>query len=355
MSDGLSIRASRTDAVLQGIAQGRPIIGPSTVHIDVTNGCNAACVTCWDHSPLLASPRSADWKRRRLSLDRFTGLVDELGALGSVRAVVLSGMGDPLTHPHIYEMMALVKARGWALTLLSNLVAADLDRLVAARPDQLLVGVQGVTPRSYTAFHPGWTEAHFFRLCDGLRRLARAGVSTRHVQVINRDTAPELVDMVRFARRYEAERVNYKLASLAEGTEACAVTPEQLAWMRDEGVPAARALAAQLGVKTNLDLFEAQVCSGDALITTPIEDVGCYMGYLYTRITVDLDVLYCCNTAVRVGSLNDAPIRELWYGPVWQGIRDALAAGQYWPGCERCGKFEQNVKWSRKVRGAAAP
>ncbi|MEL6343338.1 MAG: radical SAM protein, partial [Myxococcota bacterium] len=172
--------------VLDGIRMGRPVIGPQSVHIDVTNGCNAACVTCWDHSPLLRVPRPAHWKRRRLPWERFSAIVDQLVEMGSVEAVVLSGMGEPLTHPRIYDMIARVKAEGWSLTMLSNLVAADIDRLAASGVDNLLVGVQGASTESYTAFHPGWSEQHFFTMCRYLRRLSRAGVQVRHVQVINR-------------------------------------------------------------------------------------------------------------------------------------------------------------------------
>ena len=104
----LSAKALRA-RILAGIAAGRPLVGPSNVHVDVTNGCNAACITCWDHSPLLAEGRPAAWKRRRLPLSDFRALVEDLAGLGSVRAVVLSGMGEPLTHPDIYEMIGLVK------------------------------------------------------------------------------------------------------------------------------------------------------------------------------------------------------------------------------------------------------
>ena len=38
--------------VLFGLSQGRPVVGPQNVHIDVTNGCNAACI---------ASPIAADF------------------------------------------------------------------------------------------------------------------------------------------------------------------------------------------------------------------------------------------------------------------------------------------------------
>lgn len=335
--------------VLEGMRAGRPATGPLHVHIDVTNACNAACVTCWDHSPLLTTARPATWKKRRMSAERFEAILDELQALGSVRGLVVSGMGEPLVHPDIYPMLRSVKRRGWALTLMTNLVAANLDELLAVGVDQVLVGVQGVTPETYAAFHPGWTEEHFFTLCRNLRALGRRATRVRHVQVIDRTTAPEVVEMVRFGALFGADRVNYKLASLAAGTEATALTELQRAELLAAAIPEARALAARLGVATNLDLFERQVRAG-GLVTVPIDEPGCWMGYVYTRITVDEEVLYCCNPEVSVGRLAPGGFADLWNGPAWQALRDRLGAGGWFPGCERCGKFEQNVKWAAKVR-----
>jgi MoaA/NifB/PqqE/SkfB family radical SAM enzyme len=344
---------NRTD-ILAAIAAGAPTSGPRTVHVDVTNACNAACITCWDHSPLLASPRSPAWKKVRLDRATFDALVDDLAALGSVKAVVLSGMGDPLVHPDIYAIIDRVKAHGWHLTLMTNLIAADIDRLAASRVDQILVGVHGATPVAYSAFHPGWDEREFFTLCAHLRRLATTPTKVRHVQVIDRHTAPDVIDMVRFGARFRADRINYKLASLAGGTEAVQITPDQRRWLVDDAVPRAHALAGELGVATNLDLFAQQLAAGtdDDHATVPIADVGCFMGYVYTRITASLDVLYCCNTEVKVGSLADARFAELWHGPAWQALRARLRRGDYLAGCERCGKFEQNLAWSRRVRDA---
>ena len=338
--------------VIEAIAAGEAGRGPRTVHFDVTNACNAACITCWDHSPLLTTARPASWKKQRVDLRELEQLITELAALGSVKNVIVSGMGDPLVHPDIYTILERVKAHGWHLTVMTNLIAADIDRLARANVDQFLVGVHGATPRAYSAFHPGWDEREFWTLCSHLRRLATTPSRVRHVQVINRDTAPEFVDMVRFGARFRAERINFKLASLYGGTETCRISDEQRAQLIDEAVPAARALATELGITTNLELFARQLAAGedDDSATVPIEQVGCFMGYVYTRITATGDVLYCCNTEVKVGSLADAPFAELWHGAAWNALRARLRRGDYFAGCARCGKFEQNVAWSERVK-----
>ena len=98
---------------LLGIARGEVLTGPQTVHFDLANGCNTNCVTCWDHSPLLDAPRSAEWKRLKVDRATFERVADDLAAMNSVEAVILSGMGDPFVNPDIYEFIAIAKARGW--------------------------------------------------------------------------------------------------------------------------------------------------------------------------------------------------------------------------------------------------
>jgi hypothetical protein len=108
-------------------------------------------------------------------------------------------------------------------------------------------------------------------------------------------------------------------------------------------------------VPTNLDLFARQLdaATEDLRATAPIAKIGCFMGYAYTRITVDREVLYCCNTAVKVGTLDDGTLLELWTGERWNALRDSLRAGRTFKGCDTCGKLEQNAKWSERYRAFA--
>jgi MoaA/NifB/PqqE/SkfB family radical SAM enzyme len=335
------------DLRLSGLAAGQVLAGPETIHIDVTNGCNTNCITCWDHSPLLRAPHSPAWKRKRVEVAAVEALLDDVIGLGGLRAVILSGMGDPFTHPEIYRLIEAVKSRRLHLTIITNLIPADAERVVALDVDQLLIGIHAASESAYRAFHPSFQSDEWSRLHAMLDRFAAAGRRYKHVHVICQANAGELVDMVRLADRTLAAQVNFKLASLKDGTEACMITAAQRRRLIDELVPAAATEAAELGVATNLDVFARQLAAGGAA-TAPIAEIGCFMGYVYSRILVDGTVLYCCNTEVVVGSLAGARFSELWNGAAWNGLRARMRRGDYLDSCDQCGKIAQNVKLARR-------
>ena len=334
---------------LRGMAEGRVLTGPQTVHVDLANGCNTNCVTCWDHSPLLDEARASAWKRKRVSLEDFSLLAADLAGMNSVEAVILSGMGDPFVNPDVYGIIEVSKRYGWHVTVLTNALLADPERVLELGVDAMLISVNGVSPESYVAFHPNLSARDFAHLLALLETFARRGRRFKHVQVINRDTAPEVPEMVRFAARYNAAHVTYKLASLSAGTERCAITEAQRARLAREWIPEAAAEAARLGVPTNHDVFSAQVAAG-GLATAPIKEVGCFMGWTYARVTVEGKILFCCSTEVEVGDLREGKFSEHWFGARWDATRARLMRGRYFPGCAQCGKLNQNVKIGRKVR-----
>ncbi len=331
---------------LESIDQGVPLSGPETIHVDVTNACNTDCITCWDHSPLLLTKRSASWKKQRVEVADVEALLDDAITLGGLKAVILSGMGDPFVHPKIYDLIAAVKSRGLHLTIITNLIPADADR-VAESVDQLLIGIHAASERAYRAFHPSFVRDEWTRLHAMLARFQEAGRRYKHVHVICEPNADEVVEMVRLGARYAAHQVNFKLASLKDGTEACRITEAQRARLEAELVPDAMRVAERLGVETNLDVFARQLSSGGAA-TAPIRDIGCFMGYVYSRVTVDGTVLYCCNTEVRVGSLREAKFSDLWRGEAWTALRARFRRGDYFDSCSQCGKVNQNVKLGKR-------
>jgi len=336
------------DLHLEGIARGVPLAGPKSLHIDLTNGCNTNCVTCWDHSPLLSSARSTSWKRQRVERAQVEALVDDVITLGGLEAVIVSGMGEPFTHPEIYEILAALKARELHVTVISNLIPAEPARILALEIDQLLIGIHAATETAYRAFHPSFDRDEWSRLLAMLEQFRHAGRRFKHVQVIAGCNAHELVDMIDLGARYGAAQINFKLASLAHGTEAARITDEQRQRLFDD-LPRAIDRASALDLPTNLDVFAEQLRAGGG-DTAPIDDIGCFMGYVYARVLVDGTVLYCCNTEVVVGSLGEARFSELWRGARWNALRDRMRHGDYLPSCRQCGKVVQNVGWARRFQ-----
>lgn len=358
MSGTLASRKVTRQARLAGLLRNRPQVGPQTVHFDIANGCNTRCTTCWHHSPHLLPQhqRSAAWKRQQLAFGTFRAVFDDLLRLGGLEQIILSGMGEPFLNREIYEMVDYAHRHGVGVTIITNLLLADLPRLLASAGElDLLVSVCGVTPEVWQAFHAHPQPNGFDRLLTQLAFLREQGFRPKQVQVINRQNAHQLGEMVRFATTYPVKRVNFKFASLQRGTESMALTAAEKETLREQRVPEAIALARILGVATDLTAFRLQIDpSGHG--TAPIEQVGCFMGFLYARVTVDLALLYCCNTTLQVGTISTTtPFSSLWAGAAYQATRDALRAGRYFAGCHQCGKFKQNLKWSEKLRSLLAP
>ena len=347
-NSGAKKPAAKIDARLLGMERGQPVLGPQSLHIDVTNGCNTNCITCWDHSPLLQIGRSVAWKKQKIDAATVADILNDVAELGGLQSVILSGMGEPFTHPDIYTMIAEVKRRALHLKIITNLVAADAARIIDLGVDQLLIGIHGASEASYRAFHPNFVRDEWSRLLRMLGEFAAAGRRFKHVHVICQTNAHELVEMVQQGVRYGAEQLNFKLASLREGTEQIGITAAQRQRLITELVPAALAEAAAHGLSTNLAVFAQQLSAGGD-DTAPIEDVGCFMGYAYSRILVDGTVLYCCSTEVKVGTLADGTsFAELWTGPAWNALRARLRRGEYFDSCRQCGKFNQNVQLGQR-------
>lgn len=334
---------------LEGIKEAKVLTGPQTVHIDLANGCNTNCTTCWDHSPLLTLARTTEWKRKQFDLHSFSLLAEDLYSMKSVESVILSGMGDPFVNPEIYKMIEICKNYGWHVTVLTNALLANPEKILSLEVDMMLISVNGISPTSYIAFHPNLRPSDFEKLCKLLETFAWSGKRFKHVQVINKDTAPELVEMVYFADKYNAKSITYKLASLGHGTEQCAITKEQREQLLKELIPLAIKEAEKLKVETNLEVFQNQLLAG-GFLTAPIKETGCFMGWYYSRVTVEGKILFCCSTEVEVGSLSEGKFSEQWYDSQWQKVREKLMQGSYYPNCTQCGKLNQNVKIGKKVK-----
>jgi MoaA/NifB/PqqE/SkfB family radical SAM enzyme len=122
----------------------RPVTHLAKVYVEPTTDCPLSCRTCmrnaWD------SPNG------RMEEKVFSRLVEGLGALPVVPAVFIGGIGEPLAHPGILDMVRRVKSLGARAEMISNGLLLDektIDGLIDLELDTLWVSMDGATEECY--------------------------------------------------------------------------------------------------------------------------------------------------------------------------------------------------------------
>lgn len=323
----------------------RPSKGPQSVSVVLTNACNLRCLTCWSYSPLRKDLPMVDWQRKRLERGLLAPLFSELATLGTER-VIFTGGGDPLAHPEFLAIAGDAKAAGLKVTLISNLtLVRDRGAFLSLKLDTVLANFSCADPETYVAFHPGRTEADFARLLALLEAVVQVGTQLKLVFVVCAVNCNVLAQALTLAKALGAA-VQFKLMSATEETVSLVLSESQRA-----ALLAQREALEAIGADANLAAFYTEL-SGEAPDRFPIETVGCYAGHWYARVDGEASVRFCCNpnAELTVGSLHRSSFTELWGGDRWQSLRARLAQGDFLPGCERCGKFDLNLRIARRLR-----
>jgi MoaA/NifB/PqqE/SkfB family radical SAM enzyme len=127
-----------------GLEVRRPVTHLRKVYIEPTNQCNLDCVTCMRHSwdePLGTMPS-----------ETFSRIMDGLRAFDPAPDIFFGGLGEPLSHPNILNMVREAKALGSNVELITNgmLLSKEVSaELVAIGLSKLWVSLDGATPQSY--------------------------------------------------------------------------------------------------------------------------------------------------------------------------------------------------------------
>ena len=139
------------------------------VYIEPTNSCNLDCITCmrnvWDEAP------------GRMSEAVFQRILDGVRAFQPAPSIYIGGFGEPLTHPHICEMVEQAHQAGAVVELITNGILLTVEmsqRLIDAGLDRLWVSLDGATPESYADVRLGAALPEVIANLTGLKALRGA-------------------------------------------------------------------------------------------------------------------------------------------------------------------------------------
>lgn len=139
------------------------------VVIEPTTACNLNCRSCMRHS--WSDPIGY------LEMSSFRRLIQGLRLAPSLHTVSFWGMGEPLMHPEIVEMVAEAARLGTVTELITNGMLLTPDKaaaLIEAGLSRLVVSIDGVTPTSNASNRTGSNLDRVRGNLAELRRLRRS-------------------------------------------------------------------------------------------------------------------------------------------------------------------------------------
>jgi len=153
---------------LSAAAASETLAAPLYVAWQITNECNLACLHCIEES--------GPGKAFKDELDREGALrvVDQLMD-HEVPYLSFSG-GEPMLHPHFFEMVERVTSRGSQLKIETNghyLTPESCRRLKALEVKAVQVSLDGATSATFGRMR---VRGEFDRTVEGIRNLVAAGV-----------------------------------------------------------------------------------------------------------------------------------------------------------------------------------
>lgn len=188
------------------------IITPTHIQVDLTGRCNHDCMMCFY--------RNAGFKHlefvpyEEIPLDVGTRLFDQMADLG-IRALELTGGGEPLIYPKIRECLDRISKRELELALVTNgsLLTEDiLDRIT--NPKWIRVSMEAATEETRRKIHRS-PRGEFEQTLKNLQRIVdrkfddcKIGVSF----IIQPENYHEIIQAARLYKKIGVDNIRFSYA-----------------------------------------------------------------------------------------------------------------------------------------------
>jgi radical SAM protein with 4Fe4S-binding SPASM domain len=348
--------------LLTGLLRGdTAYVGPFYATVDITRRCNLQCIGCRFHSPISKKSPFKDDPVMDIPFDLFKKLCDDLKTMGT-NSILLTGEGEPLLHPRIFDMISIAKEAGLYVILFTNGTLLDDTRiksLLDSCPDTLRVSLWASSPEEYEKNCPGSDPATFTKTIKGLRLLTQ-------LKADRKNKAPSVI-LHHPINRNNFEKVD-GMADLAyeAGCNALTFSPLKCWWGSLGSVSLSpteeKLLLHSLGrLEEKLDSLSLKHNIGNTVLRYKIgyavwEKMPCYIAWLHVRVRVNGNVLPCHRYALPMGNLNEEKLREIWNNSAFRTFRTktmtrrGLTSIAEHCDCNFCGFIHDNMQVHRIFR-----
>ena len=322
--------------------------GLDWIQVEVTTWCGGACIYC---------PRTVyqeSWRSRHLSLDTFRRL---LPALAQARLVHLQGWGEPLLHPHFFEMAALAKQAGARVSTTTNGMLLDEGMPTALVESGLEVVAFSLAGLGETNDHyrPGTSFGRVVAAIDALHQAKnRLGRSRPEIHLAYMLLRGGLKDLPRLPQTLGGLGISQVVISTLDFVASRELAGEALG-LGSEGEQ--KELARRLvevasagehyGMKIHHPYNRPRPpgggCRENAARALVVGADGMASPCVFANLAPS-GVTYRHQGQERpyrrlaFGNLNDRPLKDIWEDPGYSAWRRALWRRELTPPCQGCPK-----------------
>ena len=352
----------RLDEDAAGIRLTRSSANLARVYIEPTNFCNLDCVTCmrnvWNETP------------GSMSAPVFERILAGVRAFQPTPSVFFGGFGEPLTHPHICEMVEQARQAGAVVELITNgilLSEAMACRLIEAGLNRIWVSLDGATPESYADVRLGAALPEVIANLQGLKVLRqKMGTATPRLGiafVAMKRNITDLPELVRLGKSLSADQ--FSISNVLPHT---AELRDEMLYLR--GLNNGDLNASEWSPLIALPRLDISLVTGRSLIDTlqdphllsiarqelnmgartcPFIEKGSLSVRWDGVVSPCLALLHDHESflddhvrkslAFSAGNLNDNSLLEIWCNPTYQALRERLLQFDFSP-CTSCNSCE---------------
>lgn len=290
---------------------------PTELQIEITNRCNLDCDMC---------PRNSKKATNGdMPMETFSHIVRNLS---SIDTIILTGWGEPFLHPHIFDMIKIIKEkhRRIKVKLTSNghLLDENVSKaLIAHNVDAITFSVDRIVESSRSSSgHPVSKKVQ-----DNIKNLSClriSGIPEIRIQtVLFPGGYQDVLDVISFARAVKADAVNLVRMDTRHGSRYQRLTLKE---ERKTIVDAAR-IARTKGVR----VVSANLQSLPIRIAAHFDRI-CLRTMHSAYITFDGKVTPCCDLRqYAVGELAKDDLPKIWNGASFKNFRKNQRKA-----CDRC-------------------
>jgi len=326
---------------------------PHFLQIEPVGQCNLRCQMCPIQFRRDGPSRGAAF----MDFAVFTRLIDQFPGLKELH---LQGLGEPMMHPQLFDMIDYAAGKGIRVTSTSNLTLLSprrAERCVTSGLVELNISVDSATPSIYEEIRVGSRFERVARnvalLSETRRRLNRDQPRLKLVAVLMRKTLDRLPDLVRLAHSWSIGElfVQHLCHDFAESSLPSEHWPMQqfvdeqtLLSQRWEPIEQkfaeARSVAEALGVELRLPSPRANPHPPG----TP-GPTRCDWPWVRGYVSYQGLAMPCCTIATpdrfNFGSMAQQGVAAVWNGTAYDAFRDQLNSDEPPEICRTCSVYHR--------------